>query len=454
MKWKSTCLLLPNLYWFALSASAYADPLKSTDRPGAESGGGSGATTGLISPPLALGMRFDCMHDFNASSGAAQNCISISGLRLTLSEQAAPNLRASLRLDPFSTPRSSRAESPLRTQLPSTNDTSLGIVDQFKVVWTARPSLDLAIQSFDGAALPQSVSGLALGNQFMDAGWKQTALTLDYTLNVPVPLNVMLVAGNGEGQTLRAVTPQQYFGLQARMTIDRYISVLLGASANGNDARSEESIYARKRIEADCGVTVSNGASLQGHSTRRMAVGVTADGGIVGLDGLKVGLAWQGNTTKDLAINMSGDPTVSQLEQSRCQLDPDLAFLQQPGVIGSWRRTMVDASLKYRFSGGIFLAADYTTRRLSTNGSGTIRVCESDVDNQCIGAASGGQSQLNQAAWTAGVGAALAPDLQLTLEYYTASYDKSYANFYYAGANGRADKDFSLFNARLAYRWQ
>jgi hypothetical protein len=454
MKLKSTYLLLPTLSWLALSASAYAEPSKSIDRPGSESGAASGASTGLTSPPLALAMRFDCMHDFNASSGAAQNCISISGLRLTLSEQAAPNLRASLRLDPFSTPRPSRAESPLRTQLPSTSDTALGIVDQFKVVWTARPSLDLAIQSFDGAALPQTVSGLALGNQFMDAGWKQTALTLDYTLNVPMPLNVMLVAGNGEGQTLRAVTPQQYFGLQARMTIERYISLMLGVSANGNDAGSEESIYARKRVQADCSLTVNNGSSPHGHSTRRMAVGVVADGGIVGLDGFKVGLAWQGNTTKDLAINMSGDPTVSQLEQSRCQLDPDLVFIQQSGVLGSWRRTIVDASLKYRFSSGFFLAADYTTRRLSTNGSGTFKVCESDVDNQCLGQATGGQNQLNQAAWTAGVGATLAPDLQLTLEYYTASYDENYAHFYYAGANGRADKDFSLFNARLAYRWQ
>ena len=454
MKWKSTCLLLPNLYWFALSASAYAEPSKFIDGPGSESVAASGASTGLTSPPLALGMRFDCMHDFNASSGAAQNCISISGLRLTLSEQAAPNLRASLRLDPFSTPRPSRAASPLRTQLPTTSDTALGIVDQFKVVWTARPSLDLAIQSFDGAALPQSVSDLALGNQFMDAGWKQTALTLDYTLNVPMPLNVTLVAGNGEGQTLRAVTPQQYFGLQARMTIERYISLLLGASANGNDAGSEESIYTRKRVQADCDVTVNNASSPHGHSTRRLAAGVVADGGIVGLDGFKVGLAWQGTTTKDLAINMSGDPTVSQLEESRCQLDPDLAFIQQSGVLGSWRRTIVDASLKYRFSSGLFLAADYTTRRLSTNGSGTFKVCESDVDNQCLGDVAGGQNQLNQAAWTAGVGATLAPDLQLTLEYYTASYDENYAHFYFAGANGRADKDFSLFNARLAYRWQ
>ena len=454
MKLRSTHHMLLGLCWSVISGSSYGEPLKVTDSLSSESGAGSGTFTGMSSPPLALGMRFDCMHDFNVSSGAAQNCISVSGLRLTLSEQAAPNLRASLRLDPFSTPRPSRADSPLRTHLPSTNDTALGIVDQFKVVWTARPSLDLAIQSFDGAAMAHSVSGLALGNQFMEAGWKQTALTLDYTLNVPVPLNVMLVAGNGEGQTLRAVTPQQYFGLQARMKIERYITLLLGASANGNDAGSEESIYVRKTVQADCGVTASNGSSPHGHSTRRMAVDVMADGGIIGLDGLKVGLAWQGNTTKDLVINMSGDPTVNQLEQSRCQLDPDLAFLQQPGVLGSWRRTMLDVSLNYRFSGGIFIAADYTTRRLSTNGSGTFKVCESDVDNQCIGEGTGGQNQLNQAAWTAGVGATLAPDLQLTLEYYTASYDKNYAHFYYAGANGRADKDFSLFNARLAYRWQ
>src|SRR5438132_1667284 len=82
-----------------------------------------------------LGFRFDCLHNFNIAKGGTQDCLEISGLRLGFEHHATSVLKARLRIDPFSTPQSSSADTPLRKRLPKSSDTELGIIDAFGVIW-------------------------------------------------------------------------------------------------------------------------------------------------------------------------------------------------------------------------------------------------------------------------------------------------------------------------------
>ena len=66
-------------------------------------------------------------------------------------------MRARLRLDPFATPKLSAVDFPLRDGLPTSQDTSLGIIDDYGVHWSARPALEVAIEAYDGAAFYPSV---------------------------------------------------------------------------------------------------------------------------------------------------------------------------------------------------------------------------------------------------------------------------------------------------------
>lgn len=400
-----------------------------------------------------IGLRVDCMHDFNATNGSAQQCLSLSGLRLDFSQETGPNLNALVSVDPFATPRPSRAYSPLRASLPNASDSAMGIVDQARLTWMARPSLELSLKTFSGATLLPSISGLAMANQLMDAGWKQLALTLDYTLNTAIPMHVTLVAGNGEGQTIRPVTPQQYFGVKAEFTVLDHVRVSLAGSANGNDLGSEEYVYASRALKSRCGIDLSESGKGGGHSNRRTAVGLRLGGALVGLDGLTVGAGWQSTLTKDLVADSGGFPSATQLEQGRCQLDPDLFFIEQEGIQGSVQRTTLNVGFRHNFSSGVFFGGDYSTRRITSQGGGVIKECAIAADGAC-NVSNEGNSTLDQTAWTVGLGTELAPNLELSLEYYSAAYDRHYVNFYYPGADGHADRDFTLFNARLAYRWQ
>lgn len=402
----------------------------------------------------ALGLRVDCMHDFNATNGSAQQCLSLSGLSIELNQETSPTLSAKIRLDPFATPRPSRAASPLRTLLPVASDSAMGIIDQARLTWMARPSLELSLRSYEGATFLPAVSGLAMANQLMDAGWKQLALTLEYNLNAVVPTRVVLAAGNGEGQTVRPVTPQQYFGVRAEVTILDHLKLSLAGAANGNDLGSEEQTYSGRVLKQRCGINLDEGVKGGGHSTRRAAVGLTVSGAFVGLEGLRVGAGWQSNLTKDLVADKGGFPTVAQIAEGRCQLDPDLYFVEEQGVQSSVQRTTLNLGFRHSFSTGMYLAGDYSTRRItSQGGGGLIQVCEFRADGGCV-AGGQGNSVLEQNAWTVGLGTSLAPNLDLSLEYFSASFDRHYVNFYYPGADGNADRDFTLFNARLAYRWQ
>ena len=405
-------------------------------------------------PTTSVGLRFDCLHNFNAQKGATQSCLQISGLQVGVHDDLSPEVSGRVRIDPFSTPRPSREGLALRTGLPTTNDTALGIVDDYALTWEARTNLLVAIQAYNGATMIPAVSGLSMANSFADAGWRQTALTLSYNLTLPTAMHVVLAAGDGEGQTVRNSTPQQFFGLQADAELVKGLKLFVGVANNGNDAGTEEYTYQSKIYAANCGVPVAATAPRLGHSTRRLAVGFVWDLGTVGVDGLTAGLGLQANTTRDLGKDHPGFASVTQLQQNGCQLDPDTIFPEQDGISNSVRRTTLDVSLNYRVFGSAFVGFDYTQRRINLGGVQFLTVCHGFTGVQCTDVGNDTSSQLTQSALTAGMGIRLADGLQLSLEYFDATYDKAYTQVYYSGQNGNASSELQVFNARLAYRWQ
>lgn len=413
------------------------------------------ALPGAVGHTTTLGLRFDCLHNFNSGRGSTQECIRISGLRLVIKDQMSPQVFARLSIDPFQTPIGAKMNTPLRDHLPTSADTSLWIVDDYALTWVPRPQIEVAIQSFNGATLTPSVSGLATANSFSSSGWRQTALTVAYNLTLPVPVRITLIGGDGEGQTVTNATPQQYFGLQAEATLIKGLQLTGGLSLNGNDAGSEETAFLLKRSAATCGTAVPATPPRQGHSARRYALGLVVDGSLAGLDGLQVGLSWQRNLVTDLGHQHPGYPTLAQLQQSAdCSFDADTFFPEQDDKLNNVRRTVYDLGFKYRMFGSYFVAGDVTSRRLSTGGVQAFQVCDGFDGHRCTSSSGETRSRLNQNAYSLGTGVDLANGLALTLEYFNSSFDKSYAQAYYEGQNGKATSELEVFNARLAYRWQ
>ena len=418
----------------------------------------SPATAGSVfaeDPHTTLSLRFDCLHNFNVDKGSTQECIRISGLRMAFKDQLSPHAYARLSIDPFQTPASAKMYTPLRSQLPTSRDTALWIVDDYALTWVPRPQVEVAIQSYNGATLTSSVSGLPTANSLSDGGWRQTALTVAYNLKVPTPVRITLSGGDGEGQTVTNGSPQQYFGLQAEAVLLPGMKLSGGLSLNGNDAGSEETAFLLKRYAATCGTAIPTVAPRQGHSARRYAVGLVVDGGIAGIDGLQVGLNWQRNLISDLGRQHLGYPTLAELQQNAdCVLDADTFFPEQDGQLNGVRRTVYDFGFKYRMFGSYFVAADVTSRQLSTGGVQAFLVCGSFDGHRCNSPTGERRSQLSQSAFSLGTGVDLVNGLALTFEYFNSSFDKAYAQAYYEGQNGKATRELEVFNARLAYRWQ
>jgi len=455
---KSRYLFTPAL-GLILTASAFAQTVKPA--PAGSPGGPTPAPTSPEARSNAdggpyLGLRFDCLHSFNIDKGATQNCLAISGLRISVPYAPTPAVRGLVRLDPFATPRPSREDTPLRDDLPTAADSALGIIDFYELDWLPRPNLQVAIESYGGAARLPSVSGLSLANSLADSGWRQTALTIAYNLSFPTAMHVKFAAGDGEAETVRSVTPQQYFGFEADARIISGVRAVLGVSLNGNDAGTEEDTYLAKRNASNCGVAPPVTPTKLGHSMQRVAAGVVLDGTLPGAEGLRAAAGWQRNLGTDLDKHHSSS-TVSQLEKTPkpCRVDVDTVFPEaDEDVINQVRRTTYDVSANYRIFGTYFLAADYTHRNVDTGGVPFFTTCGGFVDGVCQSPDAVRSNILQQDAVTVGGGLELAAGLVVTLEYMKASYDKAYSQAFYNTQNNKTSNSLEVFNARLAYNWR
>jgi hypothetical protein len=394
----------------------------------------------------SLGVRVDCLHNFNLDKGAAQECFKLTGLRLTVQQTFSPQVTARLRLDPFARPDASRADTPVRDADDEPGATALELVDDYALVWSPRPNLDVAVESYAGAAKVPSVSGLALANGFADTGWKQTALTVTYNLSTFTDMRVKFAAGNGEGETFRNLDPQQFAGFEVDASIIKGLRAQLGASLDGNNVGSETWNDTLDRYAAaDCYTPDPDSEPAKlGYSMQRIAAGLMLDGTMPGTEGLRAGLGWQRNVASDLDKKRAFGP--SEADLAKCpKLDLDQVFVEDTsgGGANSVQRTTIGANVQYRLFERYFVGLDYTTRRIDT---GSVKLFKMDSGESF--------NHLSQSAYTVGGGMDLSQGLVLTLEYATADLDRKYTQVYYPDRNGKTSDSIEYFNARLAYNWR
>jgi hypothetical protein len=428
------------------------------------------AQPGPSSPPAAspgsapsgrsasLGARIDCLHDFSRDKGASQDCLTLTGLRIGFEHQENANLVARIRLDPFATPIGGRETTPRRDGLPGPDDTGLGIIDDYAMVWIPRPNLEIAAQSYDGAAQIRSVSGLALANSFALTGWKQSALTVTYNLPALTDMRVRFAVGNGEGEDGENLDPQQYFGFEASAGLVKGLKLSLGVSLDGNSAGSSETAFLASRIAATCGISAAAGGAdaKLGHSTQRLAAAAVIDGTMPGIEGLKAGIGWQRNVLSDLDKKQRSRPAAEDVQGAAgCPIDPDSFFVEvsDDSAVNTVQKTTLDVSLGYQFMGSYFVGVDYTTRHIDTGSVDAFQLCDAFVGGVCTtpGTAS---NKLGQDAVTFGAGMQLADGLTLTLEYHETQFDGKYAAAFYAAPDDKTSDSLEIFNARLAYLWR
>lgn len=419
------------------------------------------APTAIPAQPTAtdsIGLRLDCLHDFNRDKGSTQSCLTITGLRINLTHRMNPATIAHVRLDPFATPVGGRSDTPDREGLPGPEDTELGIVDDYGVTWTPRPNLEIAAGTYDGATKIPAASGLSLANSFALTGWKQTALTVRYNLQALPDMHVTFAVGNGEGEDGRNLDPQQYFGFEAGASPVKGVAISLGVSMDGNSTGSAETSFARERYKSDCGIDLTGASDKLGYSTQRLAAGVALDGTLSGVENLKAALGWQRTVMSDLDKGRRSAPTAEDLDGATpgCRFDTDAPFVESsdPSAVNTVQMTTYGVSLSYRILASYFVGLDYTTRNIDTGSADVFRTCDTYDGGVCTVASTTGSNKLSQTAMTVGAGMDLAADLRLTFEYHESSYDNEYALAYYAAPDGKTSDTRELFNFRVAYNWQ
>ena len=100
------------------------------------------------------------------------------------------------------------------------------------------------------------------------------------------------------------------------------------------------------------------------------------------------------------------------------------------------------------------MAADYSTRSLDLGSGALFRGCATFSGTICTQPTGDRSSRLSQDAFTVGGGLALADGLTLSLEYYRATLDRTYAQAFYASDTGTPSNSLEIFNARIAYNWR
>jgi hypothetical protein len=322
-------------------------------------------------------------------------------------------------------------------------DTDLVVIDDYALIWSPRPNLDLSVQSYGGAATIPSVSGLSLANPYVDTGWKQAAVTVTYHLTALPDMLVKFAAGNGEGEETKNLDAQQYFGFQIGASVIKGLKLSFGASFDGNSAGSEQVAWDDARRARECGTAAASARPKLGYSTQRLAAGIAFDGAAAGLPGLDAAFGWQRSVLSDLDKEHTWAPTKAEL--AGCPtLDADTYFVEDPAnkAVNTLQRAVYDVSLKYRPFDAYFAGIDLSTRRID---SGSV-----DAFTTAAGA---NRNTLSETSYVGGAGAILSEGLIFTLEYARYSYDRKYAQFVFPDRDGKTSTNEELFDARLAYDW-
>lgn len=443
--------------FFLMSANLFAQAAE-------KAASSSTSSTASKAQTTKVGLRFDCLHDFNADKGSKQRCITLSGLRLDYSQKYSEETRADIRFDPFGTPAKSFANSPLRDDLPSVQDTKLLVVDDYAFIWSPRPNLDLALENYAGLATIPNMSGLASPFPLIDNGWDQTAVTVTYNLSTFEKMTVKFAAGNGEGENAENLDPQQFFSIDLGIYFITGFFANLGVSFDGNNVGSRAYEWNINNYQKDFNLS-SEGKNFGnvGYSTQRAAFSLGLDGKLSVARGLKLVAGWQGSTMRDLNKKVFSTFSIEEL-QNNCKnvdgtpgnckaLRVDSVFVEDPTgeTFNTVEHQVWVFNGSYLILDRYFFGFNYIVRHIDT-GLSLFQTCSMWTDSVCVVV---GESRRRILQSTVGVGGGvtLTEGLALSLEYDITTFDKLYKQAFYKSKDGRVSKEWDAINLRIAYNW-
>lgn len=400
----------------------------------------------------SVGIKMDCFHDFNVDPGDAQSCLSISGLRLNLKEIFQPGLHGQFTANPFASLNKHYDKRIKISEKPLVQDSKLGFVEHFKIEWMARPKLAIGLELYDGATWYPDYSGLPLGASFWNPGWKQTGLSVTYFLSMLEGVRVRFVGGNGEGEIIENISPQQSFGFEFHGEIIRGLELRAGLSTTGNLKGSESSKWSQNWYATQCNID-PGASSDMGWSVRRMSVGLGTNGFLPFASGLKVGLGWHRSLYSHIDKDKPDQPTTTDLEKCN-QLDPDILLIEDPDkkTANTMEHMVTGINGSYRILDSWFLGFDYESRTIRSD-IPYFQICQGYEQGQCLNPSSAGNT-IKQWAWSVGGGTDLTEGLRLAFSYTSSSFDQLYKKIYYVGRGGKTSRSRDLFSVRLAYNWK
>lgn len=386
------------------------------------------------SDALKIGARVDCIHNFGRK-GSTQKCFQLSGLKVKYISDTSKDSSLSVTINPFGSPSKSLAHQVdfLGNTLPKVSDSSLGYVTDYQLIWQPQPAFQLGLVLYGGSTMLATIHGLSLGSRFQYSGWNQTALKASYVIGKHKNTKLELAIGNGEGETIKNLDPQQYAAIRLQQRLIKGLNAYLGASMDGNNVGSEATKWVYNNDQSEI---------VAGFSTQRFVLGIYSDGELSIAPGLKLSAAYQSTIIKDLdesknsASDMSYEGADSHILNYLYLEDPDMAEKNRIEI------KVYDLGVSYAIMDTHFLSFNYESRDINT---GVVNYFEDDKDQR--------QSSLRQTAYTAGVGFAMSDRLILTLEYHSETYNKKYKKFFYIGKGRKEIKSMDLFNARVTYDW-
>ena len=400
------------------------------------------STTKKLTSPLStkvgstsdIGVRFDCLHNSSQSRGSTQNCLRLSGLVFRHESRQSRESTLNLSIDPLGTPSSSLTHLAHINDdpIPSISDSSLGIVTRYALTWQFRNHLVLGLENHGGATHFPNFHQLSLGSRFSYAGWDQAALTARYTMGATKWLEIEVALGNGEGEPLKNLDPQQYSGIRATGRIINGVKLIGGASLDANNVGSESFNWVYGTPDEVVG----------GFSTTRIALILLLEGSNDYAPGLTASIGIFRSTAKDL------DKKIMSIDATKYDDNPNLSlrdlYVEDPNQekANSVKTEVMDISLRYAILATNFISFNYETRDV---GTGQIAFFQDDQGAK--------HRKISQTGYTLGIGLEVSPALYAILEYHTETYNKLYDRFHYRGESDKTVKSLDLFNARFQYSW-
>ena len=398
----------------------------------------------------AISVRMDCLHLFNRDKGASQDCLTLTSLKIKLTDRDGDHIQSYVELDPMAGPDA------IRNRLPGTlfyPERENYLINDFGVIWQARPALNIRLGSHDGLSIPPRAHQGSFEGTLVGSGWKQLALSVNYRLSLFDQFDVSMTVGNGEGELYKNLDPQQYFGFEAKAQIVKGFIAGIGLSLDGNSRGSEQAEWLDKRLQESCGSSFESGVEREtvGFQTQRGAFYLGLDGNFPGMEGFSALGSMRRITFRDLKEKSNAYPEIS----SNCRIE-DWSWAMVEDRLKQKSNSIVitvsSLAIGYRILDTLQLGLDFQTLSVASSEAEFLRTCGTVMNGTCQQPQES-VKKASQSAYSIFLGIDLNDRLELATEYHARTFDRLYDRVYYLDRNEKGSKETDLFNVRILYRF-